>query len=43
MNLCAVMRKTEQYMTGSRGGHCVEKNPYKYRAFHNVLCDYKHL
>jgi len=28
MNLFAVMTNTEQHMTNSRGGHCVEKNIY---------------
>jgi len=29
-DLCAVMTKTEQHMTSSRGGYCVEKNLYIY-------------
>ena len=36
MNLCAVMTKTEQSMTNSRGGHCVEKI-YIYRIFSNLI------
>jgi hypothetical protein len=28
MNLCAVMTKTEQHRTSSRGGYCVEENLY---------------